>query len=191
MGGIPSGLYKDLCDTLLACGPFFDVRELRAVFGHPKLRPFQSRVPTAADAAALVRAVIDVFWEKQRADTGEYVLVILLRVLSEQVDPVEVCHQQLAKLADDLEQALGGRVAAIAYRLPEPTVAVIITAVEEDQLEAALELLKSTPLKAQAALLSQRLSHIKTQTRQGLLTQEQANVERSKIAAAILALLKP
>lgn len=102
MPGIPSELYNPLCEALLDCGPFGDDRQIRDIFVHSKLQPFQRGLPQATDPAARARAVIAYLSERYRADTKENALVFLLRVLSEGIDAADECHARLAELADAL-----------------------------------------------------------------------------------------
>lgn len=106
--GIPPTMYSQLREALLDCGPFGNDSQLRSVFAHAKLRPWRHSVPQAANPADRVDAVIAFLVEKQRADTKENALVLLLRVLSERLDPADECRPRLARLADKLELALGG-----------------------------------------------------------------------------------
>jgi len=106
--GIPPTMYSQLREALLDCGPFGNDSQLRSVFAHAKLRPWRHNVPQAANPADRVDAVIAFLVEKQRADTKENALVLLLRVLSERLDPADECHQRLSRLVGELEGALGG-----------------------------------------------------------------------------------
>jgi hypothetical protein len=107
-------MHKRVRETLLDCGPFEKDSQLRAVFAHPKLRPWRHSLPQAGNPADRVDATIAFLVEKHRADTQENALVLLLRVLSERLDPGDECHHRLAALADELESvgefnpALGG-----------------------------------------------------------------------------------
>jgi formylglycine-generating enzyme required for sulfatase activity len=103
-GGIPSETFQQVCQILLDCEPFRDDDHLRAVFAHPKLKPFRHGVPQASTLATRVDGVIAFLIEKRRADTKENALVLLLRALSEQLDPVDERHSRLVELAANLEQ---------------------------------------------------------------------------------------
>jgi len=102
-------MYSQLREALLDCGPFENDSQLKSVFAHAKLRPWRHSVPQAANPADRVDAVIAFLVEKQRAGTKENALVLLLRVLSERLDPADECHSRLDRLAGELELALGGR----------------------------------------------------------------------------------
>ena len=121
--GIPPTMYSQLRKALLDCGPFGNDSQLRSVFAHAKLRPWRHSVPQAANPADRVDAVIAFLVEKQRADTKENALVLLLRVLSERLDPADECHPRLTRLASELELALGGGAPTTPYpdTITQPT----------------------------------------------------------------------
>jgi hypothetical protein len=117
--GIPANMHKRVRETLLDCGPFEKDSQLRAVFAHPKLRPWRHSLPQAGNPADRVDATIAFLVEKHRADTKENALVLLLHVLSERIDPGDECHHRLAALADELQEVLGGSSAIADH--PAPT----------------------------------------------------------------------
>jgi hypothetical protein len=126
--GIPPTMYSQLREALLNCGPFANDDQLSAVFAHPLLSPWRNNVPQAPNPAARADAVVAFLLEKRRADTKKNALVLLLYVLSERLDPADQCHHRLARLAEELEEALGGRTpptqrpANIAGRIkPKPS----------------------------------------------------------------------
>jgi hypothetical protein len=106
--GIPTDLYHPLRRTLLACGPFNSESAIQRVFSHELLRPWQNKLPQAENREARVEATMAFLSEQQRSDTGDNVLVILLRVLAEGVDPGDECHHRLKDLAEKLAAALSG-----------------------------------------------------------------------------------
>jgi len=106
--GISSALHSKLRRALLDCGSLASNDQLSAVFAHPLLKPWRNNVPQVPNRATRADAVIAFLVEKRRADTKENALVLLLRVLSERLDPADECHPRLARLADELEPALGG-----------------------------------------------------------------------------------
>jgi nucleoside phosphorylase len=97
-------LYKRLRQALLDCGPFESDRTLRAVFAHPALKPLQSGLPQASSTADRVDEMIN-FLSNVRNSSGESMLVVLLRVLSERINPAIDCHHRLAGLANELARA--------------------------------------------------------------------------------------
>jgi hypothetical protein len=202
MVGIPSTMYSRVRETLIDCGPFESDEQLRSVFAHPKLRPWRHSVPQASNPATRVEATMAFLADKRRADTQENTLVLLLRALSERLDPADECHHRLVGLAGDLEHALGGGSSAGQTSLSTDTASIqpsmadteIIAEIEElvreDQLaEALVKLSKVVVYRRDATLLTQRLKRTRTQERQGLVTREVANAERTKIAEAILDLI--
>lgn len=114
MAGIPSPLNQKVRTILLNCAPFDDNRQLRAIFADQRLSPWRNRLPEATSFAGRIDALIAFLHDKQRSDTGENGLVLLLQVLSERIDPADACHQQLATLAHEL-------AAALAHNQPSPT----------------------------------------------------------------------
>lgn len=112
MDGIPAHLYHPLRATLLDCGPFVSNSEIRAVFAHATLRPWRDRLPAADTLDSRVDAIMTYLCERRHSETGENVLISLLRVLSERIDSADECHGRLAQLADELEAALSGTASA-------------------------------------------------------------------------------
>lgn len=108
MSSVPSKLYNQIRKALLDCGPFENYAQLKGIFAHPKLKPWRHSVPQAPSSVGLVDATIDLLMEKRRADTQENALVLLLRVLSERLDPGDECHHRLSEMADQLEIAITG-----------------------------------------------------------------------------------
>jgi hypothetical protein len=108
MASIPPALYSQIRQALLDCGPLASDDQLSAVLVHPSLKPWRNSLPQSPNPAARADAVIAFLSEKRRADTQENALSLLLRVLSERHDPADECHPRLARLADELELALGG-----------------------------------------------------------------------------------
>ncbi len=117
-GGIPSTLYSPLKQALLDCGPLETDDALRAVFVDGRLKPWRHKLPQASNPTARAEAVIAFLVDQRHVDTGENVLVILLRVLSKRHDPAEECHSRLVALANELENALGGRTSTARHSVP-------------------------------------------------------------------------
>ena len=106
-GGIHPDMFNQVRRALMDCEPLRDDGRLRAIFAYPKLKPWQHSVPQAPTLTARVDAVIAFLIERSRADTGENALVLLIRALSEQLDPADDRHPRLVELAANLNQALG------------------------------------------------------------------------------------
>lgn len=109
MDGVPSVMYNPLKQALLDCGPFESDDALRAIFVDDRLKPWRHSLPQVPSPTSRAEAIIAFLVDKRRADTKESALVLLLHVLSERHDPADECHHRLARLAEELEDALGGR----------------------------------------------------------------------------------
>ena len=107
MSGISSDLYNQLRTTLTSCGPFGSDAELRAVFASESISQWRNAIPQAASPASRVGVVIGYLVDKYNTEQ-ENALVLLLRVLSDRMDPGDICHRDLAQVADRLEQELKG-----------------------------------------------------------------------------------
>jgi len=119
VAGISSTMYGQLREALLDSGLFANDRQLGAIFAHPDLSPWRHRIPQAPDPASRVNETIAFLLEKHRADTQENALVLLLRVLSGQLDPADECHRRLIRLAEELERTLRRESSHIS----DPTIA--------------------------------------------------------------------
>jgi hypothetical protein len=103
MPGIPAPLYKRLSEALSQCDQFENNQQLRSFFkGYDFLSPWANSLPQANSTAQRVTLVIGFLVEQCRNDTKENVLVILVRLLSDTIDPVDSRHQTLSELADEL-----------------------------------------------------------------------------------------
>lgn len=115
MDGLPSTIYAPLKQALLDCGPFESDDALRAIFVDERLKPWRHSLPQAPSPTSRAEAIIAFLVDKRRADTKESALVLLLRVLSERHDPADECHHRLARLAEELEEALGRGTSPIQH----------------------------------------------------------------------------
>jgi len=103
--GIPAQLYKRLSEALLNCEQFDNDQLLRRFFKSYKLlSPWANSLPQADSTAQRVTRVIGFLVEQYRKDTKENVLVVLVRLLSDIIDPVDSRHQTLSELADELNR---------------------------------------------------------------------------------------
>jgi predicted MPP superfamily phosphohydrolase len=103
MPGIPDQLYNRLSKALSKCEQFESNEELRSLFkGYALLSPWANSLPQANSTAQRVTQVIAFLVERYRNDSKENVLVILVRLLSDTIDPVDSRHQTLSELADEL-----------------------------------------------------------------------------------------
>lgn len=102
MQNIPSNIFSSLRRILLQCGPFETNQQLRAVFAHPLLQPWQVGLPQTESVADRVDLLINYLMNAKR-NTGEYILPIFLWISAERIDPQNTCH----RLLSDLAKALG------------------------------------------------------------------------------------
>jgi hypothetical protein len=103
MPGIPAQLYKRLSEALSKCEQFENNLQLRSLFkGYALLSPWANSLPQANSTAQRVTLVIAFLLNQYRRDTKENVLVVLVRLLSDTIDPVDSRHQTLSELADEL-----------------------------------------------------------------------------------------
>ena len=108
ISSIPSNLHNSLRTTLLECGSFNTVNELRAIFVDERLSPWRNRLPEADNITVRVERTIE-FLHNQYNNVGENALVLLLDVLSERLDPTDDCHPRLANLASRFVHDLTNR----------------------------------------------------------------------------------
>lgn len=94
-------LYSQLRDTLLNCGTFTTDQELRSLFVDSRIRPWRDLIPSAPSPASRVEAIVDLLHNKYR-NTQENALVLFLHVLLDRNDSNTSCHQNLAKIANEL-----------------------------------------------------------------------------------------
>lgn len=98
---ITPNLHRKLRDTLLECGLFDTDRQLQAIFVDERLYLWMGRLPRADNLAHQVDLIIDYLRNKYNKN-GDNALVLLLRVLSEELDPRDRCHQRMVGLADEM-----------------------------------------------------------------------------------------
>jgi hypothetical protein len=99
---ITPDLHRRLQETLLNSGFFESGKKLRAIFIDTRINPWRNRLPEANDLQERVLTVIE-FMHSKRNDLQENALVLLLRVLSDNIPIGDACHSQLSKLAKELE----------------------------------------------------------------------------------------
>ena len=90
--------------TLLDCGPFASGQALSAVFVDERISSWRDRLPEADNPTGRVDQLI-AYLHKQYNTAGENVLGLFLRVLADRTDLQNLCHQQLAELAAELEES--------------------------------------------------------------------------------------
>ncbi len=100
---IPPDLSQRLHKTLLRCAPFDSDQALEAVFVDERIGQWIADLPEASSKGGRVRAVIKYLNDKRNTQ-GENALVLFLHVLYESLAPTDALRQELAVLADELEQ---------------------------------------------------------------------------------------
>ncbi|GAB4537166.1 MAG: hypothetical protein Kow0063_23520 [Anaerolineae bacterium] len=192
MADISSGLHKRLRETLLDCGPFEDDSQLRAVFAHPKLKPWRHSLPQASNPAGRVDATIDFLRERRRADTRENALVLLLRVLSERLDPGDECHLRLVELAGELAQVFEGGLSTSLERFVQS----LREQVAQGEIELVLDqldnyLTASAPdLRDEVILLAARYNRLRRDERKGIISRDTAQADQNRLVNDLLDLLQ-
>jgi serine/threonine-protein kinase len=105
MADIPARIYRRLCDALLQCECFASEAQLRAIFADSRISAWRDTLEETHSPAARVQATI-AHLSKRHNIQGENALVLLLRVLVDQIPVSDARHRALAQLAADLEHAL-------------------------------------------------------------------------------------
>ncbi len=100
---LPKGIYARLYSTLLRCGPFQTNRDLKNVFGDPRIAPWRAYIPEADSEASRVTNLITHLL-KCCNTTGDNALALFLHVLSDQCHPDDACYRDLVGLAEELEK---------------------------------------------------------------------------------------
>lgn len=110
MPGIPPEIYSRLRNVLLNCDQFDTAQRLRNFFkANAPLTPWQSHWQ-AGSPSELVEDAIGYLNDKFRDDTKVNALVMLVRLLTNSIDPADDRHQILAELADELNILLSHRI---------------------------------------------------------------------------------
>lgn len=111
MSGLSTATYQEIRGALLECGPIGTDQELRAVFSHPRLRPWRNRVPQSYSPTGRVDAVIDFLHNKANTD-GANALVLFLTVLGDnmQQDGATECQQRLLEAAAAMAAETGTKL---------------------------------------------------------------------------------
>lgn len=117
MSGLSTATYQEIRGALLECGPMGSDQELRAVFGHPRLRPWRNRVPQSYSPTGRVDAVVDFLHNKANTD-GHNALVLFLTVLSDnmKLEGATACQQRLLEAAAAMAAETGTKLPDDAVR---------------------------------------------------------------------------
>ncbi|HNT74877.1 MAG TPA: AAA-like domain-containing protein [Anaerolineae bacterium] len=103
---LSSNLYQRLQNALSQCKQFESNYALRVVFVDKRISAWHHELEEYTDRIGRVRGTIYQLLQRQSASTKENALVLLLRVLSDSLDPEDALHVELMVLADDLVQEL-------------------------------------------------------------------------------------
>ncbi|MBE8968810.1 trypsin-like peptidase domain-containing protein [Nostocales cyanobacterium LEGE 12452] len=96
-----------LKQALLDCDQFKSHSRLFDFFdADESLKPWRDELPEVDNRAERAERVIAYLKHEYRRDTGENVLLILLRLLKNQIDPVKPLYQTLSELIQELEPIL-------------------------------------------------------------------------------------
>lgn len=136
MPGIPSEIYFKLKQTLSDCDQLRSHERLINFFNaNEKLKPWCDGLPETANLNERAERVISYLVDQSRADTQENVLLILLRLLRDQVDPVKPLYQSLSERLQELESILcttNQRDGRDSQQSQNVTSAVILTAIPSE-----------------------------------------------------------
>lgn len=105
MSGLTTDTYREVRAALLDCGEISDDREVRAVFGEPRLRPWRNRIPQASSISGRVDTLID-FLHNKGNTSGQNALALFLQVLSEKMEG-SACETTLAAAAAAVARETG------------------------------------------------------------------------------------
>jgi hypothetical protein len=107
MSGLPSEIKIRLTNALLDCDQFESIEKLRNLFkANALLTPWKSIVKGGSSPSELVGNAIGDLNTRFHTDTGENVLVILVRILADSIDPGDSHHRTLKELAEELNVVL-------------------------------------------------------------------------------------
>ncbi|MFK0733938.1 MAG: trypsin-like serine peptidase [Gloeotrichia echinulata HAB0833] len=107
MPGIPREIYLRLNEALSDCPQFRDYDRLLDFFdGNYELKPWSNELKRASSRGEQAEKVIGYLVGEYRSDTGENVLLILLRLLNDKINTVNSLYQDLSKLRQELEPIL-------------------------------------------------------------------------------------
>ncbi|MBO3457238.1 serine protease [Aetokthonos hydrillicola Thurmond2011] len=107
MPGIPREIYPKLKQTLSGCDQFKSHDRLIGFFdANEELKPWCDDLPEAGNKNERAERVISYLVDQYRSDTKENVLLMLLRLLKDQVEPVKQIYQSLSERLQELEPVL-------------------------------------------------------------------------------------
>lgn len=107
MPGIPPEIGPRLRQALSDCAQFQSHDRLFNFFdANEPLKPWRDDLPEVNNRADRAERVIGFLVHQKRSDTQENVLLILLRLLKDQIDPIKPLHQTLSDLLQKLATVL-------------------------------------------------------------------------------------
>ncbi len=109
MPGIPAEIYPRLRQALSDCDQFKSHSRLYDFFdANDPLKPWCDDLPEVDNRTERAERVIGFLVNEHRSDTQENVLLILLRLLKDQIDSIKPLHQTLSSLLQELVPVLSG-----------------------------------------------------------------------------------
>ena len=109
MPGIPPEIYPRLRHALSDCDQFKSHSRLYDFFdANEPLKPWCDDLPEVDNRTERAERVIGFLVNEERSDTQENVLLILLRLLKDQIDSIKPLHQTLSSLLQELVPVLSG-----------------------------------------------------------------------------------
>jgi len=128
----------------MRCGPFESDAALKAVFVDQRIAFLREKLPTANTIDNRVKFTIELLYE-QYNKKKENALVLFLRVLSEQSNSDNICHQNLSQLAIDFE-SVGKLLSSTSIRSPSgdqknstEKIPSIVNSLTEKQMETQVK----------------------------------------------------
>jgi V8-like Glu-specific endopeptidase len=109
MPGIPPEISPRLRQALSDCAQFQSHDRLFNFFdANEPLKPWRDDLPEVNNRADRAERVIGFLVHQKRSNTQENVLLILLNLLKDQIDPIKPLHQTLSGLLQELAPILSG-----------------------------------------------------------------------------------
>ena len=109
MPGIPPEIYPRLKQALSDCPQFRDSDRLIDFFdGNDEIKPWSNELKKASSRGEQAERVIGYLVNQYRNNTKENVLLILLRLLKDQIPSIQPLHQTLSGLLQELTPILSG-----------------------------------------------------------------------------------
>ncbi|TAG60651.1 MAG: serine protease [Oscillatoriales cyanobacterium] len=109
MPGIPPEIYPRLKQALSDCPQFKDSDRLIDFFdGNDEIKPWSNELKKASSRGEQAERVIGYLVNQYRNNTKENVLLILLRLLKDQIPSIQPLHQTLSGLLQELTPILSG-----------------------------------------------------------------------------------